>query len=146
LTWKARAVINATMKKGWLVVLALFGILGGLVAWYPSRKPDAVAASGMKSDTPGEKQEPESTPKPVEGAPKDPEETNQRTRPSQPPPERTYIKPQPEIPVAEPLKDKPGFVVSPYNNKIVDVKDIPKGTLVADPSFPPEEKKYFRVP
>ena len=138
--------MNATMKKGWLVVLAVIGILGGLLAWYPSNKPASVVASPEKSDPPKEKREPESTTKAPESAPKDPEETNQRTRPSQPPPERTYIKPPPENPVAEQLKDKPGFVISPFNGKIVDVKGIPPGTLVADPTYPPEEKKYFRVP
>jgi hypothetical protein len=41
---------------------------------------------------------------------------------------------------------KEGFVFSPYNNKVVDVKDLPSGTLVADPTYPASEKKYFRVP
>lgn len=58
-------------------------------------------------------------------------------------------------PPAEPKRDyafankvpgKEGFVFSPYNNKVVDVRDIPSGTLVADPTFPQSEKKYFRVP
>ena len=50
------------------------------------------------------------------------------------------------IPVAEVVPGKPGFVFSPYNGKLVDVKGIDAGVLVADPAFPPEEKKYFRVP
>lgn len=41
---------------------------------------------------------------------------------------------------------KEGFVFSPYNNKLVDVRDIPSGTLVQDPTYPAAEKKYFRVP
>jgi hypothetical protein len=41
---------------------------------------------------------------------------------------------------------KEGFVFSPYNNKVVDVRDIPSGTLVQDPTYPASEKKYFRVP
>ncbi len=46
---------------------------------------------------------------------------------------------------------KEGFVLSPYNNKIIDVRDdagkkLPRGTLVADPTYPASEKKYFRVP
>ncbi len=49
-------------------------------------------------------------------------------------------------PVAEPVADKPGFVVSPFSGKIIDVRGIPAGTLVADPMFPSEEKKHFRVP
>lgn len=51
-----------------------------------------------------------------------------------------------KIPVAEPLPDKPGFVKSPFSGQIIDVQGIPGGTLVADPMFPMEEKKYFRVP
>ena len=49
-------------------------------------------------------------------------------------------------PVAEPVPGQPGFVKSPYNGKIVDVKGIPAGSLVADPTYPAEEKKHFRVP
>jgi hypothetical protein len=41
---------------------------------------------------------------------------------------------------------KEGFVFSPYNNRVVDVRDIPSGTLVQDPTYPASEKKYFRVP
>jgi hypothetical protein len=37
-------------------------------------------------------------------------------------------------------------LVSAYNNKLVDVRDIPSGTLVQDPTYPASEKKYFRVP
>lgn len=54
--------------------------------------------------------------------------------------------PQPSISVARRVPGKPGFVFSPFNNKIIDVKDIPSGTLVADPTYPASEKKYFRVP
>jgi hypothetical protein len=49
-------------------------------------------------------------------------------------------------PVAEPVADKPGFVKSPFSGEIIDVRGIPAGTLVADPMFPAEEKKHFRVP
>lgn len=47
---------------------------------------------------------------------------------------------------ANPVPGKEGFVFSPYNNKLVDVRDIPSGTLVMDPTYPAAEKKYFRVP
>ncbi len=47
---------------------------------------------------------------------------------------------------AAPVPGKPGFVFSPFNQKIVDVRDIPSGTLVQDPTYPASEKKYFRVP
>ncbi len=39
-----------------------------------------------------------------------------------------------------------GMVFSPFNGKVVDVRGIPPGTLVADPTLPPEEKAYFRTP
>lgn len=50
------------------------------------------------------------------------------------------------VPVARPLPGREGFVISPYNNKIIDVREIPPGTLVADPTYPSAEKKHFRVP
>ncbi|MES2474427.1 MAG: hypothetical protein V4640_01510 [Verrucomicrobiota bacterium] len=82
-----------------------------------------------------------------------PEETppeNPRTRPLPRPEDRKH-KPAPPVeaspmPTAVAVEDKPGFVYSPYNSKIIDVRDMPAGTLVGDPNFPPEEKKYFRVP
>ena len=49
-------------------------------------------------------------------------------------------------PVAGTVDGRPGFVASPYNGKIIDVRGVPSGTLVADPTFPPSEKKYFRIP
>ena len=51
-----------------------------------------------------------------------------------------------EPPVAWPVPDKPGFVFSPFNSKIIDVTDVPSGTLVADPTFPAAERMHFRVP
>lgn len=49
-------------------------------------------------------------------------------------------------PVAEPAPGKPGFVLSPFDGKVIDVRGIPAGTLVADPNYPSDEKRYFRVP
>ena len=51
-----------------------------------------------------------------------------------------------EIQVARPVPGKPCFVFSPFNNKVIDVKGIPSGRLVADPTYPASEKKHFRVP
>jgi hypothetical protein len=51
-----------------------------------------------------------------------------------------------EIPIAAAIPEAPGMVYSPFNQKVVDVRDIPSGTLVQDPSFPAADKKYFRVP
>ena len=59
----------------------------------------------------------------------------------------TIDKPAPKNhPTASAVPGKPGFVFSPFNNKVVDVKGIPSGTLVADPQYPASEKKHFRVP
>lgn len=49
-------------------------------------------------------------------------------------------------PYANKVPGKEGFVFSPYNNKVIDVRDIPTGQLVQDPTYPAAEKKYFRVP
>lgn len=49
-------------------------------------------------------------------------------------------------PVAAAVPGKPGFVFSPHNNKVVDVRGISSGTLVQDPTYLGSEKKYFRVP
>lgn len=51
-----------------------------------------------------------------------------------------------DYPFANPVPGKDGFVFSPFNNKVVDVRDIPSGTLVMDPTYPAADKKYFRVP
>ena len=73
---------------------------------------------------------------------------NPRTRPL-PRPDDPKRKPAPPrdtpAPTAVAVKDKPGFVMSPFNDKFIDVRDIPPGTLVADPTYPVSEKKYFRV-
>jgi len=53
---------------------------------------------------------------------------------------------KPEYEYGTPVPGKDGFVLSPYNGKIIDVRDIPSGTLVQDPTYPASEKKYFRVP
>jgi len=69
--------------------------------------------------------------------------------PPAPPPPEPPKPPQPlaaGIPVAKAVPGKPGFVFSPFNNQLINVKDLKSGTLVADPRYPPAEKKYFRVP
>ena len=54
--------------------------------------------------------------------------------------------PKKDWPFANAVPGKEGFVFSPYNNKMVDVRDIPSGTLVQDPTYPAAEQKRFRVP
>ena len=64
-----------------------------------------------------------------------------------PKPEPLEVKPAPgPRPTAIPVPGKDGFVFSPYNNKVIDVKGFAPGTLVADPTYPMSERKYFRVP
>ncbi len=64
-----------------------------------------------------------------------------------PVPEPPVVKPPSgPRPVAIPVPGKDGFVFSPYNNKVIDVKGFRTGTLVADPTYPLSERKFFRVP
>jgi hypothetical protein len=56
------------------------------------------------------------------------------------------IKTTTDYPFGTPIPGKEGFVFSPYNNKMLDVRGIASGTLVQDTTYPPTEKKYFRVP
>jgi len=46
-------------------------------------------------------------------------------------------------PVADPVPGKPGFVFSPDTNQPIDVRGLPSGTLIMDPSSP---RTQFRVP
>jgi len=62
-------------------------------------------------------------------------------------PEPPVVKPAPSPrPTAIPVPGKDGFVFSPYNNRVIDVKGFAPGTLVADPTYPMSERKFFRVP
>lgn len=51
-----------------------------------------------------------------------------------------------DFPYANKVPGKDGFVFSPYNNKVIDVREIPSGTLVQDPTYPAADMKRFRVP
>jgi hypothetical protein len=51
-----------------------------------------------------------------------------------------------DYPYANPIPGKQGFVFNPYNNNPVDVRGIPSGTLVQDPTQAASERKSFRVP
>lgn len=73
------------------------------------------------------------------------------TNPTPPAPPTPPVEKRPDYPVAKKVLGREGFVYSPYNNKIISVRDeqdrlLPSGTLVADPTFDESEKKYFRVP
>jgi hypothetical protein len=51
-----------------------------------------------------------------------------------------------ETPVAAKALGKDGFVVSPFNGQLIDVRGMASGQLAADPTYPASEKKHFRVP
>lgn len=53
---------------------------------------------------------------------------------------------KPEYKFATKVPGKEGFVFSPYNNKMIDVRDMPRGTLVQDPTYTGAGKGYFLVP
>lgn len=85
-------------------------------------------------------------PKQQENIPETPEPQPEKTA-NIPPKETPAAPPQPQgYPSATALAGKSGYVTSPYSGKIIDVRDMPSGTLVQDPTFPASEKKYFRVP
>lgn len=63
-----------------------------------------------------------------------------------PKPPTTEAGTKPTVPVAQRVPGRDGFVFSPYNNKMINVKGFASGTMVADPTYPASEKKYFRVP
>jgi hypothetical protein len=68
--------------------------------------------------------------------------TSSQTAPPPPP----VVEKRPEYKFAQKVPGKDGFVLSPYNGKVVDVRDIPSGTLVQDPTYTGDGKGYFRVP
>jgi hypothetical protein len=67
------------------------------------------------------------------------------TNPDATPPKKPEDK-KTALETARPVPGRPGFVFSPFNNKIIDVKGIPSGKVVADPTYPASEKKHFKVP
>lgn len=89
------------------------------------------AASVPKQQAPALPETPQPQPKETAG-----------THKPEPPPSSE----QQGYPAATPVEGLNGYVKSPYNDKIIDVRELPSGTLVQDPTYPAEEKKYFRVP
>jgi hypothetical protein len=73
-------------------------------------------------------------------------QAEQRTERRDTPPPPPEPRPRSDYPFATPVPGKEGFVFNPYNNNVVDVRDIPSGTLVHDPTDSPADMKYFRVP
>ena len=106
----------------------------------PEKKPDATLTDKEQQEIKAQrdkKKEEDALKQKAEdpGAPTNPD----ATAPTSP-------KPKSSAPTAQPVPGKEGYVFSPFNQKIVDVREIPSGTLVADPTYPASEKKHFRVP
>ena len=139
---KGMLVVRVT---GLVLMASQLSSCAWLAAWKSSSEPvlpepEPTPTPGPKPRQPGSpgpgnlpKPEPDPEPKP------DPEPQPQ-PQPQPPPP------PKESVPVARPVPGRPGFVFSPFNNKLIDVEGIPSGRLVADPHYPAAEKKYFRVP
>ena len=78
--------------------------------------------------------------------PENPAATATQTTPPTQNPSPPVEEKRAEYKFANKVPGKDGFVFSPYNNKVVDVRDIPSGTLVQDPTYTGAGKGYFRVP
>lgn len=62
------------------------------------------------------------------------------------PPGGEGLPPQTEIPYAKPVPERPGYVLSPYHDKVVDCQGLARDTLVYDPYDTVEPRRKFRVP
>lgn|GEM_PF-5724149 len=51
-----------------------------------------------------------------------------------------------DYPYATAIPGKQGYVLSPYSQKPLDVRNQQSGDLVLDPYYARSEKKYFRIP
>lgn len=70
-----------------------------------------------------------------------------QSRPATPPAaEKPAAASNSDLPVAAAAPGKAGYVLSPYNHKLILVRGIPSGTVVPDPAYPDSDKKFFRVP
>jgi hypothetical protein len=67
----------------------------------------------------------------------------------QPQPQPPEALPAPKkftYPVALAVPGREGYVLSPFNQRLVDASGFKSGALVADPHYPLSDKKFFRVP
>jgi hypothetical protein len=122
-----------------LVVAAVLAVVSSnKSATVPNQPPGAAVATAAPPAT--EAPSNRSAPSAEAGA------NTRLSAPNKPaPPQHKPPKPA-EYPTAKALPDREGFVLSPYTNKIIDVRGLPSGTLVADPEFSTQDKKFFRVP
>lgn len=120
-----------------LAMAALLTLLPGCAEFWRIKRPVTKVAANPPEfvEPPSRRDRPEPRPEPVPVPDLDPE--------PEPPVGKPPAGPRP---VAIPVPGKDGFVFSPYNNKVIDVKGFAPGTLVADPTYPMSERKFFRVP
>ena len=62
-----------------------------------------------------------------------------------PAPKPTPKPDKPKYPTAKAVTGKPGFVFNPYTYDEVDVRGVPSGSVVRDPSDPNRDKNLFYV-
>ena len=134
---------------GLVLIASQLSSCAWLAAWrsrsesvLPEPEPPKPAPKPPKPKPPGPDKPPEPQTQP------DPEPTPGPEPEPQPQPPAPAPAPLPKqnAPIARAVPGKPGFVFSPFNNKLIDVQGIARGRLVADPHYPAGEKKYFRVP
>jgi len=126
--------VRVIRVAGLLLVASQFSNCG----WMFKLRPAAV----LPEPPPAPRAKPgaENLPKPRPDAESKPAPQPQPQPPAPTPPAKQ------SVPTARAVPGRPGFVFSPFNNKLIDVEGIQSGRLVADPTYPLEEKKYFRVP
>lgn len=71
---------------------------------------------------------------------------SERKDPEPPDEKRTIATPSTNYPTAVVIPGRLGMVFSPYNNRVIDCIGMRSGSLVMDPQYPKEEKKWFFVP
>lgn len=106
----------------------------------PEPEPPKPGPTRPQPHPPGPDNQPDPQPQPDP----EPKPGPEPEPPSQPPTPQPV--PKQNVPIARAVPGKPGFVFSPFNNKLIDVQGIASGRLAADPTYPASEKKYFRVP
>lgn len=124
-----------------LAMAALLTLLPGCAEFWRIKRPVTKVAANppefVEPPSRGDRPEPKPEPGPAPDLKPEP----------QPEPEPPVVRPPAgPRPVAIPVPGKDGFVFSPYNNKVIDVKGFAPGALVADPTYPMSERKFFRVP
>ncbi len=129
------------MKKSssFVILLALVISLNscGLFRSKPEKPKGGVTQeTGDKEEDNQQKDKTEGEEKEID---KEKEDTEKKDNPVSEKPKVTY-------PHAVPVVGRPGYVYSPYNNRIVDVVGLKSGMLVYDPDFPKQERKCFYVP